>query len=485
MDRKLFVNYIYNILFQVTKFALTFFLVPYTMGHLGESILGISDYASSICGWFVLVGLLGVSTYGIREIGKVRDNKEKLSLYFSEIFIMQLCNIAIVFVLFVLYIELFVTDNKMIYLLYCINIIGFGMDITWFYYGIENFKIVSIRNIIVKLISVVLTIAIVKEPADLWKFVLINTSTNLITQAYTYLGLKKYITFKKVSIKQAYKNHFLGSASLFIPTIPLSIYVLLNQTMLGAMIDDKGSVALFKTAQSFITMFLYFITSIGSVVMPRIANVYTKEDSHKEINKYINSTFNLAIILSIPMMFAMMAVSPNFFPWYLPLQSDAMIKLVQFSCPIIVLISITDVFGTQYLIPTGRTKDLTISVVVGFVVNILVNLITIRYWKEIGATIGYICAEITIAVVQWTYVKENIRIHYSKTLIKSLVSSIVMSLAVLITGSLLESTIVNNMIQAIIGLLVYVIMMLILRENMILRIKSSIFNRNNRENNHD
>lgn len=85
MDRKIFVNYIYNFLYQVIKIVVPFFLVPYTMGHLGESVLGISDFAINIASWFIIFGILGISTYGIREIGKVRDDRDHLSRTFFEI----------------------------------------------------------------------------------------------------------------------------------------------------------------------------------------------------------------------------------------------------------------------------------------------------------------------------------------------------------------------------------------------------------------
>ena len=470
MDKKLFINYVYNILFQVTKFALTFFLVPYTMEHLGESVLGISDYASSICGWFVLFGVLGVSTYGIREIGKVRDDKEELSRNFFEILTVQLHNVIIALILFVLYIELFVSENKIIYYLYCFNLIGFGIDITWFYYGVEDFKLVSIRNTLVKIASVILTILLVKTPSDLWKFVLINTSTNFLSQVLTYLGVRKYVNYTKVKINEAYKHHLLPTFLLFIPTIAADVYTLLNQTMLGTMIEDKGSVALFKTSQSFITMFLYFITSIGAVVMPRIANVYAKDEGSKEVNKYINSTFNFAMILSIPMMFAMAAVSPNFFPWYLPNQADVMIRLVQVTCSVIVLISITDVFGTQYLVPTGRTKELTISVVLGFVVNVILNILLIPRLQAIGASIGNVGAELTIVLVQWWFVRNDIHLHSMNTFVKSLISSLVMAIVVYVFGIILPSSVMSNGIQAIFGVITYLALMILLKEETIIRI---------------
>ena len=180
MDRKIFVNYIYNFLYQVIKIVVPFFLVPYTMGHLGESVLGISDFAINIASWFIIFGILG-----IREIGKVRDDRDHLSRTFFEIWSVQVINMCVVLILYVLYTHFLVQENKIIYYLYCCLIVSSAIDISWFYSGIENFRIVSLRNTGVKLCGVILIFLLVKTPADLWKFVLINTGTDLIGQALT------------------------------------------------------------------------------------------------------------------------------------------------------------------------------------------------------------------------------------------------------------------------------------------------------------
>lgn len=473
MDKKIFINYIYNILYQIVKLVLPFFLVPYTMGHLGESVLGISDFAGNIANWFILFGILGVNTYGIREIGKVRDNKEELSKNFFEILIMQLTNMLIALILFFLYSKIIVKNNQIIYYLYCFTLISSAIDISWFYYGIEDFKIVSIRNTVVKFIGVLLIFTFVKSPSDLWKFVLINSGTDMIGQALTYLGLRKHISFTKVRILDAYKHHLVATFILFVPTIAINVYTLLDQTMLGVLIEDKGNVALYKTSQSFVKMFLYFITSIGAVVMPRIANVFAKSKDKDEVNKYINQTFNLAIILSIPMMIAMFTVSPFYFPWYLPNQYEQMIKLVQVACPVIVFISISNVFGTQYLVPTNRTKEYTTSVIVGAVVNVCVNLFTIPRFQAVGAAIGNACAELTVTAVQWFFVRNDIKLHSLKTFIKSLISAIVMGVVVTLVGNIVGSSIVGNLIQAICGGLTYAILMLVLKEETV----TGVFNK--------
>lgn len=464
MDKKIVINYIYSTIYQLVKLVLPFFLVPYTMGHLGESVLGISDYANNIVAWFILFGLLGVDIYGKREIAKVRDNKEELSRTFFEIFSMQLINMSIALIAYVSYTTFFVSNNKIIYYIVCMVLMSFMFDISWFYSGVENFKIVSIRNTAVKLTGVILIFIIVKSPADLWKFAVINSLTDFIGQLLTFASLKKYIHRVDFSIKDAYKHHFMGTIILFVPTIAINVYSLMDQTLLGALIEDKGEVSLYKTALNFTRMFLYIITSIDLVVMPRVANAYATSNNREEISGYINTTLRFSVLMAIPMIAAMFCVSPFFFPWYLPGQYERMIKLVMFVSPTILFNSINNVFGIEYLVPTGKNSKYTISVIIGAVVSVLVNMYTIPRWAGIGACIGSVIAEFTVAFVQWLCIRKEIKIDAFGTILKAIVASVIMAVAVYFIGNHLGSRILVNMLQAACGILIYGTILLLLRE---------------------
>ncbi len=473
MDNKIFKNYIYNILYQLVKLFLPLFLVSYTYSHLGPSTLGINDYASNIAAWFILLGVLGINTYGNREIAKVRDDRSKLSKTFYEILCMQFINMMIMLVFYVLYTIFFVKSNQIIYYLICLSVLSNAFDISWFYYGVEDFGIVSIRNIVVKIVSVMLIFAFVKKPADLWMFTLINSLTDFIGQALTFLGLKKYIDKTKVTVKESYKNHLAGTFALFIPTIAINIYTLLDQTLLGSLVEDKGQLSLYKTSLSFVKMFLYFVTSIGAVVMPRIANAFAKNNNHDEVNKYINTTFKLAIILSIPIFVALEVVSSSFFPWYTADEADQMIFLVRLVSPIIILISFSNVFGTQYLVPTGKTSQYTKSIIAGAIVNLIVNLFTIPRWYGAGACVGSICAEFTVTFTQWLFIRKDVKLHALNTTIKSIIAALVMGVVIYFIGNIMGARILTNMVQAIVGIVVYCLVLLLLKENTI----SNLFNK--------
>lgn len=477
MDRKLFTNYIYNILYQLVKVVMPIIIVPYTMGHLGETTLGISDFASNIASWFILFGTLGANVYGNRQIARVRDNEEDRSRTFFEIITMQIINMSIALFLYVAYTYFFVKENQIIYVLHCLTIISSAFEITWFYYGVEDFKTVSIRNIIIKIVGVGLIMLFVKSPADLWLYVVINSGTDLLGQVIMYAKLREYIHFVRFNIFKGYTKHIGATFILFVPTIATSVYTLLDQTMLGFLTDDTANVALYKAAQGFVKMFLYFITSIGSVMMPRIANRYEKSNNSDEVNRYLNTTFHLAIFLAIPMMMAMIVVSPYFIPWYLPEQLT-IISLIQYSSPIVLFISISNVFGMQYLVPTGHNKEYTTSVIAGAVINCIVNLILIPKYAGVGAAIGSVCAEFTVMFVQFLFVRDKIEIHAFKSFLLYVIASIAMSVAVVIIGNIMGPSFLCNIVQALVGACIYGLILLIAREQMLVTFINKFLRRN-------
>lgn len=478
MDKKLIKNYIYNILYQLVKIVLPLVIVPYTMGHLGATVLGVSDFAGNIASWFILFGILGVNLYGNREIAKVRDDNENLSRTFLEILTMQIVNMGISCLFFVLYVFVAVKENQLIYYLYIFTIIASMFDITWFYYGVEDFKAASIRNIVVKIIGVACIMMFVKGPEDLWLYVVINSFSEIFGQVIMFIGLKHYIHPVAYNAFEGYKKHIKQTIVLFIPTIAISVYTLLDQTMLGFLTDDTSNVALYKASQGFVKMFLYFITSIGAVMLPRITNVFYNKGGKEEATRYINITIKIAMLLAVPMMIGMISVSPYFIPWYLPKQPE-IIGLIQISSPIVVCISLSNVFGIQYLVPTGRNKEYTKSVVYGATANFIANLVLIPRFGGVGAALGSVIAETIVTATQYIYVHNDLKINWDSSYIKYILGSVLMYPVVAFIGSQMGPSILTNVLQSGTGALVYGLVLIITKEEMVYKVINKFLRRNN------
>ena len=477
MDKKILMNYIYNVLYQMVRVLLPFILVPYTYAHITPKALGIYDFAGSIMQWFILFGILGVNVYGNRQIAKVRNDKELLNKTFFEILYMQIANMLIAIVLYYVYIQFTVKNNLLMYQLTGLTMLATMVDITWFFFGVEDFKKVSIRNTIVKIIGVSLIMLLCKKPEDLWIYILINVLAEFLGQLVMFLDLRKYISFRKVSLFDAYKNHFKATFQLFIPTIAISVYTMLDSTMIGYLYNEEH-VSYYKSSMNIIKMFLYFITSIGAVVLPRVTNFYyNDEDGETKAKNLIHTTMKIVLLLAFPMCLGMMAISNSFISWYLP-TTPIISTLIIIGCPIIILISMSNVTGTQYMVPLGMYKEYSTSVIAGALINLIVNLFLIPRYGAYGAVIGSVVAELTVTLVQFYLIRKSVTLSFKhKSYLIYLIASIIMSSIILYMTTILEVSKLNTLIEISVGIIIYFSILLICKEEILFNIINKFLKR--------
>ena len=211
-------NFLYNVIYQLFIYIFPLITVPYTSRILGASNIGIYSYTYSIISFFMLVAMLGINNYGNRAISRVRDDKDKTSYTFCSIYYLQLMLAIIVLIVYLIYVIFFCNEYKLIFLLQTFNLFSTLFDINWFYFGLEKFKLTITRNIIIKVISTILIFIFVKSKSDLWIYTLIMSISILISQLYLVGILHKYITLRKIPVKECLKN-LKGCAILFIPVL--------------------------------------------------------------------------------------------------------------------------------------------------------------------------------------------------------------------------------------------------------------------------
>lgn len=456
MDRKILKNYFYNILYQLFVVITPFITVPYVTRVLGAETLGINDWTAAIVQWFVLFGILGVGIYGNKKIAEVRDDKKVMSRTFMEIFIMQLCSMLLSTLAYILFINTMSPEVRFFALLQGISLISVSLDVTWFFYGVEDFKKASIRNMIVKTLGIILIFTFVKRPDDLALFIIINACSGVLGQAIMWAQLRQYISFESVTPKGILR-HVKPNFMLFIPQIATSVYTILDVSMLGYLYSNYEHVSYYQQAQRFIKMFLFFITSIGAVMLPRIANMNSRgEEAKAEIQRFLTTTLRMALYLAIPMIAGIIALIPSFIAWFMNEEYQIVSTLIIFTTPIILFISLSNVYGTQYMLPTGMTRQYTISVVCGALTNAGLNFILMPKYGAYGAIAASVFSEFMVTFIQWCIIRNKIDLKIRfKNIYKYIASSLVMGFVVWIVCNNLQPNIISNFISITIGLVIY------------------------------
>jgi hypothetical protein len=465
-------NYLYNLVYQVLILILPIVTTPYISRVLGAEKVGIYSFTISIVTYFSLFGTLGVSLYGQREIAYARENKSKRKKTFFEIiffrFITMSLSIAVYFFVFARNNEY--QEYYQILLLY---LLAAAFDISWFFQGMEEFKKTVTRNVIVRIISVCCIFLFVKTQEDLSKYLLIYSLADFLGNLSLWLYLPKY--FKGVEIKHLnIRRHMIPIVLLFIPQIAIKLYNIVDRTMIGYMIAEKSELGNYEEAYKLINVLFTVVSSLSIVMVPRIASVFASGDK-KKLNDYIIKSFRFTFFLAFPMMMGIITISKEFVPIFLGEGYDKVAIIINILAPMLVLCGITNVIGTQYLLPTKRQKEYTLSILGGLIVNIVLNLVAISFYGAIGAAVATTISQLVVAGVQIYYVKREISIkRVLKSGKKYGIVSVVMLVFCIGIGMIVPNGIASVIAKVMVGVVVYFFMLIALGDKYVYEIRDMV-----------
>ena len=490
-------NYIYNMIYQVLILILPLITTPYLSRVLGAEGIGIYSYTYSIVTYFILFGSLGVAMYGQREIAYAQENIESRKKVFIEIIIFRFITIAIA-TIFYYFFFIRGAEYQMYYQILLLELIAAAFDISWFFQGMEEFKRTVTRNVLVRICSVSLVFILVKTKEDLAKFTLIYSLADLIGNLSLWLYLPKYI--KGVKVKNInVLQHIPQIVLLFIPQIANQIYKILDTTMIGELVNDKAETGYYEQGQKVIRLLLTIVTSLGVVTIPRMASTFASGNKEK-INEYMNMSFKFVFFLAFPIMFGIVSISKAFVPIFFGAGYDKVVVLINIISPIILLMGIANVVGTQYLLPTKRQKEYTISVTIGVIINFILNYILIKKYASIGASIATVLSQLIVDIIQLYYIKDEIEVKKLFTLSwKYLCSGLIMFVFCFVIKNSLNIEVIKNTLgiwatklsmnqnyfinvisiisQMIVGVVSYFGMLIILKDDYVFKFIDKIKNR--------
>lgn len=400
--------------------------------------------------------------YASREVAYKRENKDELNSTYSELVMLRLIMFLLTLLIYVLF-SLF-SEYKIILLLQSIYVIGYLLDISWLYNGLEEFKQTVLINVIIKILNIALIFLFVKTPSDLWKYILINGAVLLFGNLSLYFNIDKYVKLKKVKINQVAK-HVPRTLQIFVPQLAIQLYLQLGKIMIEAITCDVIAVGYYDQADKIVKLPLSLITALSTVMLPRISNEIKKKNNQK-VREYINNSLVFAFFLGIPIMVGLISISDTLVPWLLGKEYLSVIRTIQILSPIILALCLTNVLGDQYMMAANKTKELTCSYIVGVFVSFFVNLFFINKMSYNGAAIGMLITELSIIVVQLKYTSKMIDKKFFKcNILKYLISSVAMIIPIMLVKSIRIDLIFSTFIQIFFGIVTYFVLLLILKDD--------------------
>ena len=408
-SKKIINNYIFNTIYQVLILAAPLVTMPYVSRVLGVTNVSIYDYCHSFATYSVLIGAVGTTLYGQREIAYLQDNKDKRTQAFFEIEVFRIISVAL---FSTGYFFLFCTHGEYSYVhtILLIEVIAAAFDISWLFMGMEDFGITVLRNSIIKVIGIVCIFLFVKSDQDLIIYVFCLVLPIGIGNLSLWASLRKYVSLTDFDlakticgIRERIKPIFL----LFIPQIAADVYMVLDKSMIGLLSPTIDQVGYYSYAQKIVKLFLMLVNSMGVVILPAMSAEFARGKKDVVVNR-LEKVFQFTYCISFPMMIGLDVVAHRFVPVYLGAGYEPVIFLIIVISPIIAIIATSNIIGRQYLLPANEQNIFTKSIVVGATVNFVLNLILIPRFQALGASIATVIAELFVTIVQCWHTKEKL-----------------------------------------------------------------------------
>ena len=424
---KVIKNYLYNLSYQILTIILPIITVPYVTRIFTSEDLGNYGFYNSIVSYFSLFAMLGIGIYGTKQIAAARD----VSSTFWNIYAIQL--IASILALFV-YVMTLLSIPKMsgiVPITLGIVLLTKMIDISWLFTGKEDFKKITLRNTMVKVAGVISIFTFIKSSEDLYLYIFLIVIFDFLGQFVMWIPAKKFI--KRPSFNgNAIKKNLQPIVLLFLPQVAISLYVVLDRTLLG-LLGSYSDVGIYEQGQKLTSILLTVVSSLGAVMLPRVANLLS-ERKEKEAQNMVRFSFILYNLIIFPMIFGLIAINEVFVKLFLG-QNFQDVKYVLYIIVFnIMFIGWTNILGYQVLVVRNKNKEFMLSTTIPAIVSVAVNIAVIPFFGYIGASITSVVVETLVFAIQWYYSRNiiNKNLLFNKDLAKIILSSLVMFGAVML-----------------------------------------------------
>ena len=467
MAKSVKANYLFNLINSASQLLFPLITFPYASRIMMADGIGQVNFFQSIISYISLFTCLGIPMYAIREVAKVRDNPEKMTRITVEILLLH-AFLTLLGYMAVAVICLTVTKVQTdipLFLLLSATIFFTAIGCEWFYQGIEDFKYVAIRGLLVKLLSVVLLFLFVKTKEDILWYGAYTVLGVLGGNIFNFIRLRKYLHRDVIDFRALHPlRHLKPALHVFALNVVISIYLQLNNVLLGFM-KDAEAVGYFTAATKIMMITMSISSSLGAVIMPRTSNLIA-EGRMDEFRILIQKSYDFVLALAMPLTVGLIFTSPSII---LLLSGEGFAPAVltsQIVASNILMVGLSGVMGIQVLYPLGKINIVILCTLIGAAVNVFFNVLLIPRFGHNGTAVAYMLAEVAVTVSMFLIGRKYIPIQFLKKQHLHYVGGGIVMGGVLYFISLLGLSIISTLITMIcVGIMVYIIVLLWLKDS--------------------
>lgn len=398
-------NFTFQLLYQVVILVIPLIVSPYLTRTLGGKSLGVYSYTYSIAYYFVVFAMLGINTHGQRIISQRRGNIVELRKTFWSLYCVHFITSLTALVAYIFYVILICKSDVDIAFVQTIYVASAIFDLTWLFFGLEKFKMVTIRNAVVKLINTVCIFLFVKEPADIAIYTLIMTVSTIVANLLLFLQALRAIPPIKFD-KPYVIEHLKPLWTLFAAVMAATLYTVFDKTLLG-LILSKESVAYYEYSDKIINIPKTFISIINTVLFPKACQ-YAAVKDYKGMRSNMEKSLTVICLIGFASVFGLLAIAKPFALVYYGDEFAICGQIISLLCPLILIIGIGDAVRSQYIYPLKMDIIMVKVLFLNAIINIVLSATLIPVLGIVGAVAGTMAAEINGLAIEIYLVRKYV-----------------------------------------------------------------------------
>jgi len=455
--RRFLSNVVLNVAYQVLNIIIPIVTAPYIARVMTPNEIGIYSYSNSISGVVAVLMLLGMANYGSRTIAlSSAKGKYELSKVFCELFSLQSITslVGIVLFVYIIYTSDSVYKKGLYTQFFCL--IAVCIDVSWYFTGTGQFKYTVTRSSVIKLLQTISIFVFVKDPEDVFIYMLIMSVGTLAGNMILWIPLYSQVVFERPSIHRI-MSHIRPNLVLFVPLLASCVYTYMDKIMLGT-IKSSADLGLYEYAEKIVKIPTAIISAIGAVMIPTMAKLVADNNLTKYKNLFLISMRYISLFSSA-MFFGLVSIAPELVEVYLGSTFVECTMLIQIMSIIILISSFASIIFTQLLMPKQKDKEYICSVIWGAAINFFLNSLLIPLLGNTGAVVGTICAEFTVLIGYLIGSRRELDFKVCLSYWRdAIICGMLMFMVVEATTRYIESSIYSLLLGIVVGIISFLIL---------------------------
>lgn len=416
-------NFAYKSVLTLSTYLINFITFPYVARVLGVERIGLVNFVDNTVNYFLLFATMGVGLLGVREIAAVKEDKKRRDQVYSSVLAL---NLLFTLVSLGIYLLCVVTIPKLcqydeLFYIGTAKILFTVFLVEWFFTGVENFRYITLRSILIKVLYIISVFLFVRDTSDYRLYFILTVGVVVLNALINQLYIREFVRVRWNNI-QLFK-YLKQNVTLGIYTLMASMYLTFNVMYLG-LVSNNTEVGYYTTAFKLYSVVLGFFTAFTNVMLPRMSSLLANGEKDR-FQELVNRSFSVMSTCCIPLILCSMIMAPQIVyilsgPGY-----EGAILPMRIIMPAAFAVGVAQVLAIQVLMPMKKDKVLLVASIIGAVVSLLINLLVVPYIESVGSAVVLLCSEAVVTgAYLWYVLSHKLTLISVKTIGKSVLYSL-------------------------------------------------------------